>query len=52
MLGRADHVDLPNVVHNRKAVKTDVFGELSDFRELRGELGWAARPCEIADVQT
>jgi hypothetical protein len=39
------------VVHYGDTVETDVFGEASDLAELGGELGRAAFPGEIADVE-
>ena len=38
MVGRPEAADLPDVVHYRDAVETDVFGEASNLAELGGEL--------------
>jgi hypothetical protein len=43
--------DLPDVVHDRDAVKTDIFGEAGDLAELGGKFGRPTLPGEITDVE-
>ena len=52
MLGRADMADLPDVVHDANPVDAGFLGALGDLAEPEAELGRAAIPCEVRDVQT
>ena len=50
MLGRPDHVDLPDVVHHRESRDADALGGGGERRELRRELRGATAPGEVRDV--